>query len=254
MIVGVIPAKSKHAALTAASERVFDYEYLPSLIGPDGSRRHMYNPDIERVGDNFYYVAITSACKYPDIAIRFFDAFYDEEITLRSMYGIKDEDWRYGTEGEIGINGKPAVWTSINQIWSVENSHGWQNIAPSFFPWDLRYGEKMDMENIDTVFNQQYAMYIGAKECYAPYAEEESHFYNNLLMLPEDIDEAVSLKNDIYSYVKEQVALFITGEKNLDTDWDNYLKTLDSYGLDRWMELQVEATQRQYGEKVTYRK
>lgn len=253
-LVGVIPAKSRHSVMNSVDPRVFDYEYLPPLEGPDGSRRHMYNPDSPRVGDTYDYVAITTACKYPEIAMRFLDSFYEQDLSTSQQFGIKGEDWRPGEAGELGINGEPATWRPLNQIWGVENTRSWGMHGPTYWPWSMRYGEYLDLNTVDSVYNGSYAMYTAAKEIYAPYGEEESHFYNNLLFLPEDLERSIDLKTDIYGYVNQSIALFITGQRDIDSEWETYLKDLDAYGLDEWMQLQIEAAQRQYGESLTYRK
>ena len=251
-LVGVIATKAPHHVMDPSSDRIHDYVYLPPLKGPDGEARHMYNPDIPKIGDTYFRVAITSACKEPEIAIRFLDAFYDPETSQSVQYGVKDVDWRYGKEGEVGINGEPAKWVPLNQVWGAEQTKAWDLAGPCWWPWEWRYGEIV--KDPDKNYNGSYTMFNAAKNIYAPYADEDSHFPQNLNFMLDEVEEAVSLKTDIYSYVEQATAQFIIGERNLESDWDSYLKDLDRYGLDRWMELQLAAYERQYGEKLTYKK
>ena len=51
----------------------------------------------------------------------------------------------------------------------------------------------------------------------------------------EDADRLATLKTDIDNFVNEQAAKFVTGELNLDTDWDSYLSTLNAIGLEELM-------------------
>ena len=46
---------------------------------------------------------------------------------------------------------------------------------------------------------------------------------------------------DIDTYLKDMHAAFITGEKDIDAEWDNYLKTLDQMGLQDIYDIYTEA-------------
>ena len=56
------------------------------------------------------------------------------------------------------------------------------------------------------------------------------------LQTEEEADELSTLSTDINTYVKESMVRFATGEMPL-TEWDNYVETLNSMGLDRYTEL-----------------
>ena len=47
----------------------------------------------------------------------------------------------------------------------------------------------------------------------------------------EEADARLTLYNDINKYLETTKAQFITGELDLDADWDNYVGTLDQMGL-----------------------
>ena len=54
------------------------------------------------------------------------------------------------------------------------------------------------------------------------------------------LDEALELRdmrNSINTYVNELLALFSVGDKNIDRDWDAYIRELDVMGLKRYLEL-----------------
>jgi putative aldouronate transport system substrate-binding protein len=250
--VGVIATKGPHHVMDSTYKHFWDYVYVPPLKGPSGVKRHMYNPDIPKIGDTYYSVAITKANKYPDITMRYLDSFYEEAASLSMMYGVKDEDWRYAKSGEMGINGEPAVWTAIRQMMGVDTTRTWHMMGPTWFPWRLRYGETIS--DPTKTYNGSYTMYKAAKEIYSPWAEEKSHFPQNILFLPDEVEEAVGIKTDIYNYIFQSIAEFATGKRDLDKDWATYLKDLNGYGLDKWMELQLEGYKRQYGGTLTYKK
>jgi len=57
----------------------------------------------------------------------------------------------------------------------------------------------------------------------------------------EDKPEFADLDAAFYSYVEECITRFATGELSVEDDWDDYLKTLDDMGVDRYTELTQKA-------------
>lgn len=65
-------------------------------------------------------------------------------------------------------------------------------------------------------------------------------------------DESVAierndLQTDISNYIMTVKAQFITGEKDIETEWDDFLKTLETMNLSRWLEIEQEAYDQMYG-------
>ncbi|HEY9337889.1 MAG TPA: ABC transporter substrate-binding protein, partial [Kribbella sp.] len=54
-------------------------------------------------------------------------------------------------------------------------------------------------------------------------------------------NEMATLQTNIDNYVQQNALQFVTGSKNLDTDWDSYVKGLDGLGLKRYLEIQQTA-------------
>ena len=45
------------------------------------------------------------------------------------------------------------------------------------------------------------------------------------------------LKTTITDYVNEMLVAFVTGSKNIDTDWDAYMSQLKTLGVERYMQI-----------------
>jgi putative aldouronate transport system substrate-binding protein len=58
------------------------------------------------------------------------------------------------------------------------------------------------------------------------------------------VSELATLKTNLDSYVSQGELAFITGTKNIDTDWDSWVKGLDNIGLKRYLELNQQAYDR----------
>ena len=90
--------------------------------------------------------------------------------------------------------------------------------------WD---GNKLDGEYFKA---QALAAYIGK-------GPENVFNVSKLLLDNDDFSEFVSIKHDIGDCVKETIPNFISGRKNLDSDWNEYTETLKNLGIDRYIEL-----------------
>jgi len=53
--------------------------------------------------------------------------------------------------------------------------------------------------------------------------------------------ELATLQTNLSNYVNQSQLAFITGVKNIDTDWDAYVKGLDSTGMPRYLQIQQQA-------------
>lgn len=54
-------------------------------------------------------------------------------------------------------------------------------------------------------------------------------------------NEVATLQTNIENYIQQNALQFVTGSKNIDTDWDSYVKGLDGLGLKRYLEIQQTA-------------
>ncbi|MBQ8088866.1 MAG: ABC transporter substrate-binding protein, partial [Clostridia bacterium] len=53
----------------------------------------------------------------------------------------------------------------------------------------------------------------------------------------DEADEMSSLKTDLDTYKKEWRGYFISGQKSLETDWDEYVAGYNGLNLDRFLEI-----------------
>ena len=55
------------------------------------------------------------------------------------------------------------------------------------------------------------------------------------------------MSTQINDYVKENIVLFLAGEKSFESDWDAFIAEFDNLNLTEYMELRQMAYTRQYG-------
>lgn len=219
-----------------SSGRWLEYVTVPPLKGPDGVQQATFRPYQVGAG-NF---VITKATKHPEAAFRLADALYDEEMTLRTTLGRPGVEWDWAEKGELGINGKPAIWKMISDYGQVQNVH-WNQTGPSFRTSDFRLGE---VANPDKPLEDM--LYKETKQNYEPYKVDMERVLPPLFFNNEQASELADLAKTINDHVEEMMARFITGDASLEKDWDGYVKNLENMNLPRFLEINQEAYDAKY--------
>ena len=220
------------------SGRYTIYRPVPPLKGPAGFQSLGYYPPTA----NSDFV-VTSASEYPEVAVKWADHLYSREATLRSVFGRRDEDWRFAKDGEVGLNGKQAIWYRFTAFGTLQNSL-WAQVGPSYRPIELRQGQ-VAAEDIYSPQGLNTRLAKITREVYDQgYVPDE--VFPPVYMSQDVAAEVSQLKTTIGSYVWEMTARFMIGELSLDSDWDGYLSELDKMGLAQYLKLNQEAYEAQY--------
>lgn len=65
------------------------------------------------------------------------------------------------------------------------------------------------------------------------------------VFIPLDMaDDYAEIQTNLNSFVRMATVQFITGERDIETGWDQYLSELDSYRVDRYIEIYKTAAGR----------
>jgi putative aldouronate transport system substrate-binding protein len=218
------------------SEQAKVFEMLPPVAGPQGVRLAAYSPSTW--GPSYY---ITKDCKNPEAAFRLGDYLSSEEANAVTFQGEEGVDWVKPSPGEIAINGEPARIKVINSLPSqAMQNKGWMWMAPQVdidFIIDGSYFDPSDPWYIE------YRLYKGVTEAMQPYAPKEG-WIPPLTYTEAEMTERTSIANELNTYLGTARTQFITGELDLDKDWDNYLKTVESLNIRRLQEIDQVALDR----------
>lgn len=214
-------------AFNGPSGRWLEVTAVPVLKGPKGLQVAPYTNSVSQGR----YV-ITKASKNPEAAFRLADLMYTQEMTLRNAEGRPDVEWKYATQGELGINGKQAIWKYTEaKLANVQNVK-WSQTGPSLRTNDFRLGLVADPKNPLEVI-----LYNETKNKYEPYKQKLDTVLPQLFFTNEQAMELADLDKTITDHVKEMTARFIIGDANLEKEWDGYLKNLDNMNLKRYLEI-----------------
>lgn len=202
---------------------VEDYSALPVLASPNG------NPPTFRQGDSWVFktqFAITSDAKNPATIIRWLDNIYEEENSVKIMMG---------------------------SVYQLESDGTYSYVKPP-------EGETVDtMRDRSTIWNLPYAIMPDVYENKFPKDETRilkdkidalyepdiiSEKMPNFWLTDEESAEVSIMQTDIDKFVKDKRAAWITGQGDIDAEWDSYLAQLDTLGLQKYMEIYTTAIMR----------
>lgn len=189
--------------------------------------------------DNVFLSAfITKDCENTALAMTFLDCFYEDETITRMRRGEKDVDWK--VEGGKDITGEEVPNTVINGQAFFEGSQTWgqmfhgictaQNFSVSMDTQDQ--GEARAIK----LLAESYKFMKDAR------VKEDT--VRNLEYTNAEYEVKEQYESTLNNYVTEQAKLFIMGTKNIETDWDAYLKQIDELALSKVLEFKQSAYDR----------
>jgi putative aldouronate transport system substrate-binding protein len=233
-LLGAAPAfgVTDFTQIEGKSGRWAEYVAVPPLKGPSGYQVAAYDPyNAARIGR----FIITRASKYPEIALRWADSMYMEEITLRSVDGRPDQEWRWAKDGEKGIDGRPAVWAKIQPFGAVTNE-AWAQTGLAFRSSRIRLGLAVfKTPELEVILHNE------SKNKYEPYKQDLKMTVPPLFFSNEQASEIADLQKTINDYVQEMIARFTTGDMDIDKGWDGYVQNLNNMNLKRYLQIVQEA-------------
>lgn len=231
--IGCLPAQHMGylVASMTDSDRWQEYDAMTPLQGPDGVQ---LSPKVNAA--NLVFAPnglIPAAAEHPEVAFRLLDMMFSEEWAYMAQFGEKNVDWRPAVEGEYGKDGKQALITALGTSETRKNKTLGDNIPKIEIP---HTGQTCAQDpKAPDAAGHEYILYH-ATDRMAPYANEEKNSLPLFYYLPEENEKIATYAVTIDSYVTESIARFVTGDLDLDKDWDGYLKDLESYGLSDYLE------------------
>ena len=215
-----------HLTLDAFPSGEYDIYGLKPLTSEYWDTPHNAKKNVASWGNKW----ISTTCEDIETACRWLDAFLapiddplNEEGTIWSL-----TPWR----GELNVN------------FEFVGENGYKSYVPEGYPTHLAWitdhyidaGLIGDVPYIDDANSALSRKSYIMGECMDPYAQE----WGNLAYVTlstDDQDTYAEAWADIDTYLTQMHAAFITGEKDLEAEWDNYLATLDKMGLQEIYEI-----------------
>ena len=174
--------------------------------------------------------AITTACKYPDLAARLLDWGYSEEGFLYNNFGAEGISYRMENGNPIytdEVMKNPRGWPPAQALAAYARS---QESGP--FVQDIRY-----YEQYMSLPEQKDALKVWASDRIAKHSLPPTTPTQN------EASEYARIMNEINTYVSEMEVKFIIGTESLG-NWNNFVNIVKRMGIDRALEIQNAALAR----------
>jgi putative aldouronate transport system substrate-binding protein len=237
-ILGAMPAGHEGIfdEVGGKSGRWLEYVPIPPLKGPTGIRQNPTTTNVTTPGR----FLITKSNQYPEASFRIEDYLMSFEGTTRAVVGVPGTDWDFvkADQDLKSIGGGKATYILLKTYTSPQNEN-WNQTTPLYRPASYREGQA---DTLDQPYEGM--LHRWSKENYAPYDVDKT--IPPLVITPDLATQLGDLSATITSIVNESFAGFVTGQMNIDNDWDAYIQSLNDGGLTELLKLYQDAYDAKY--------
>mgnify|MGYP001144620389 FL=1 len=213
-----------------------NYQILIPVAGPDGFRRQGQNANEGTITG--FEAVITDKCQYPEAAFRLIDEFfYDDDYNMMRFKGKEGLGWERAAEGAKNVFGGEAryVVLSVPEEDKEENDKYGYGVGHQSDVASFRLAMLPDVENVYLQENYEQRITLDTQKV-EEFIPEKRLEYNPFIPL-EMTDEYAEIQTNLNSFVRKTIVQFITGERDIENGWEEYLSELDSYRVDRYVEI-----------------
>ena len=209
------------------------FTYLDgAMTGPNGDKDYF---GVNSVGTTGSFV-ITSACKYPEAALRWVDYFYSDEGSLFFYYGDEGVTYDALEDGTYQFND-----TVLADFYSGQNSYDGCAVYVSLYG----YGNTPTMTKVP--YNSADDNKGIALEAANALIEDCAIAWPAFTFTKQEQRIIEDSKNDIDKYVASMRDAWIMGTQELNDDtWANFVATIERMGIQDVLEVYEAALQRAY--------
>jgi len=235
--VGVFAARIYSEAVSAESFMA-NYTLLPPLTDNPSRPGRWVNTNYDSLYAEWF--VLTSACKYPEAAIRLADWLYSTEGSLSVLMGPPGDKgvWKYDSSGKV-VNVKVNLGGKSLSEYLNSLTPGYS--LPHYFSDEVnKLGDSIRDPYVSPA-TKAYNSQLKAMYQDRPQVKSAPHLYFNSKEHAEYIAADVG---DFHTYARQMKLRFITGQSSIDNDWDNYIKQMNRLGADKVTQLQQSAYNR----------
>lgn len=229
------------------SERLANYEAMP----PIGGSEAVSVSRLTKVQMGGYMIGKNTANL--ESALKFGDAMLEANGTLSIIYGLESTGWDKA-DGRIGaLGGVETTWKLLNtekvDVIPFESIKG---RIPFWYSASLQMAQQAEVTGAgaDLKTNANWKGYINklnAEMYQVPGKRYSIYALPEVVLSQEQKQELVTNgcnRAELYEYLVTTCQAFVTGEKDIDADWDEYVNTLNQKGLHTLIEITQNAYDR----------
>lgn len=230
------------------------FDYVPAFSSSIKKAEAYYAPSLTKAGG-----VITSDCENPDAAFLVLDYMCSPDMSINNRYGEQGITWDYSKNVDFSKLFEGATPESyIGRIASEYPIPFFYCYPVDDFAWNagivqnycyMQAGPAIGLpeawagaaircdgttpENVNYVtWEKKYVQSVLDTLAMRP---DESVLF--LPMSSSDRAEVSEIQYSLDNYVNHSICAFLSGEWDVDEDWDNYLSVLEKIGVDRALEI-----------------
>ena len=224
----------------SADGRDQQYDAVPPLTGPQGANYTGYN--FPSVPGGTFVLTNKATPEQQIAAIKLLDYIFTDAGQINGQFGLEGKGWTKPGPGDVALDKslKPVFKQIPQKPGTPPRNTAWQALAQYN---NTAYFRNSEAIGTDTHSQAGYERKLfEATKLYAGH-EDKAQIYPfwKVWIDPAQATEVATLQTNIDNYLQQNALQFITGSKNLDSDWDSYVKGLDGLGLKRYLEIQQTA-------------
>ncbi len=213
---------------------------MPPVEGPTGARYQLHNDYVDQSSDYSWF--ITDKCENPEAAFKVGDFLMGDECSLVQQYGEKGKNWGELDQPTASIlDGVDAIYWITPGFTSNENDEynkntWWTGLMNNRA--EFRASMSPRPEEADLYKDSSYEARL-----FDETSKVDDYFYPEYLPKKvfiedsEDSERFATIQTALQEYVKTSMAQFITGELDLEKDWDSYVNALQGYDVDSYIQI-----------------
>lgn len=160
---------------------------------------------------------ISTACENVELACKYLDYFYTEEGSFLADYGVEGE-------GHEMVNGEPVLTEII-----TNNPDGIaMRVALCIYTVD----DTPRMTNGGRLLSAYSEWVTSAMEQWSSNIDGAGFYPSSASLTPDESADYSALMSDISTYLTETIPQFVNGTLDVETQWDSYIETLVSMGIE----------------------
>lgn len=215
-----------------------EYIALPQVKQYADTQNASYSYDFYGLNYHGNRVSISSKCKDKDAAMRFIDGFYDEEASIQVLFGgMNDIDKCIKKNSDGTYEVLPPADTALDPgTWKWTNAFA--DNGPFYIRDVMQDKLKLGTDMVGALAEK--SVYEGDLKNVDP----ESNLYPQAFMKysQEDINTMAMNQANIDNIVDQTAAAWMTDStRNIDEEWDSYVKSVNDAGLTQNLEIRQTA-------------
>lgn len=179
-----------------------------------------------------YSLSISTQCERVDLAVQYMDYLFSDEGFVMANYGIEGETYT--------VENGEYVFTDL--ILNNPQGFDWQLCQSLYI--NPGFPALTDLSVQEMSYNE--AQKAAVPTWVAAYDSSDETMPNNnwLSYTTEESETRAEIETDITTYQEEMILKFVTGQADIDTEWDTYCQTLIDMGIETLWETQQAAVDR----------